>query len=411
MKGFPPLVVALLCSSLVLTVGRAITLPFITIYMTEHFRLVPASVGLILGISLGVGIVCSFYGGYLVDRFNKHSLILLSIAAFGSTFFIMPWLNHALWIIPVLALLHAAYSVFSIALKACFAEWLPVKQRIRGFSLNYTLVNVGWAIGPALGVFSASFFPMLPFILSGLLAFSVMGVLACRLGHYGTPPEPEEAQAPVQRLNFRETFRILSHDRRLIYFTLGSTLGAMVAGQFTGYLSQYLITVSNAAFAYQVIGAVMTVNAVVVITLQYLLSRNMNKDNLLRWLAFGTLFFACGLLGFALAGHSIPIWMIAMAIFTLGEIIVVPVEYLFIDFIAPPHLKGSYYGVQNLGNLGGAVNPVLCGFLLSVTPPATMFYVLIALCLFSLAFFYYGYHLAHPGVPALSARDDNKDVR
>lgn len=394
LKGFPPLITLLLMSSLILTIGRAITLPFITIYMTEHFHLEPESVGLVLGVSLALGITASFYGGYLVDKFDKHRLMIISIALFTLTFCIMPWLNDVLWMVPVLALLHAAYSIFSIAIKACFAEWLPVSERIRGFSMNYTLVNVGWAAGPALGVFAASFYPMLPFFLSGVLAFLVGLTLWLRLDSYGLPPANEDTVFTEQRLTFRATFKVLSHDRRLIFFTLGSTMGAVVAGQFTGYLSQYLITVSNAQFAYQVIGSVMTVNATVVIGLQYLLSRSMNKENLLRWLILGTLFFCLGLIGFALAERSIPIWMVAMAIFTLGEVIVIPVEYLFIDFIAPAHLKGSYYGVQNLANLGGAVNPILCGFLLSFTPPTTLFYVLVAISLFGLVFSWYGYRLS-----------------
>ena len=394
LKGFPPLITLLLMSSLILTIGRAITLPFITIYMTEHFHLEPESVGLVLGVSLALGITASFYGGYLVDKFNKHRLMIISIALFTLTFCIMPWLNDVLWMVPVLALLHAAYSIFSIAIKACFAEWLPVSERIRGFSMNYTLVNVGWAAGPALGVFAASFYPMLPFFLSGVLSFLVGLTLWLRLDSYGLPPANGDTVFTEQRLTFRATFKVLSHDRRLIFFTLGSTMGAVVAGQFTGYLSQYLITVSNAQFAYQVIGSVMTVNATVVIGLQYLLSRNMNKENLLRWLILGTLFFCLGLIGFALAERSIPIWMVAMAIFTLGEVIVIPVEYLFIDFIAPAHLKGSYYGVQSLANLGGAVNPILCGFLLSFTPPTTLFYVLVAISLFGLVFFWYGYRLS-----------------
>ncbi len=398
LKGFPPLITLLLISSLVLTIGRAITLPFITIYMTEHFHLKPESVGLILGFSLAIGIVSSFYGGYLVDKFNKHHLMILSIALFAMTFCIMPWLGNVWWMVPVLALLHAAYSVFSIAIKACFAEWLPVSERIRGFSMNYTLVNVGWAVGPALGVFAASYYPMLPFFLSGMLAFFVGLTLWLRLDGYGLPPNNGDTVFTEQRLNFSATFKILSHDRRLFFFTLGSTMGAVVAGQFTGYLSQYLITVSNAQFAYQVIGSVMTVNASVVICLQYLLSRNMNNKNLLRWLTAGTLFFCFGLVGFALADRSIPMWMVAMAIFTLGEVIVIPVEYLFIDFIAPPHLKGSYYGVQNLGNLGGAVNPILCGFLLSFAPPTTLFYVLVAVSLLGLGFFWYGYRLSGASV-------------
>ncbi|CRG48751.1 MFS transporter [Yersinia wautersii] len=392
MQRFPSRVTNLLIASLVLTIGRAITLPFITIYLVEHFQLAPDNVGLLLGASLALGIFTSLYGGYLVDKFNKKRLILLTIILFSATFFALPWIEHPAWVILILALLHSAYSVYVIAVKACFADWLPVNERIKAFSANYTLVNVGWAIGPVMGVLVVGFGPQLPFIISGALALLVAIVLKFRINDADMLATERMSSESVPDL--RQTFNILRHDKRLIYFTLGSLLGAMVFAQFSGYLSQYLITVFDAKFAYQVIGAVMTVNATIVIALQYLLSRRMNQQNLMRWLMIGTLFFIISLLGFMVAQDSIPLWMLAMAIFSLGEIIVIPAEYLFIDFIAPANLKGSYYGVQNLGQLGGAINPVLCGFLLAYTVPEMMFYVLIIAATLGLALFYRGYHLA-----------------
>ncbi|HEJ9095236.1 MFS transporter [Serratia odorifera] len=395
MKGFPAQINTLLASSLLLTIGRGVTLPFITIYLTEHFHLLPKSVGIILGLSLTIGILSSLYGGYLVDKFNKTTLIALSILLFALSFFIIPWIAQPGSIVIVLAVLHTAYAVLGITIKACFAEWLPVAQRIKAFSINYTLVNVGWAIGSSLGVLVAGFSPLLPFYLSGGLALLTVVMVNLRLRQQQAQPQvTRQSDAPTVMPSFRQTAKILRQDRRLIYFTLGSTLGAVVFGQFTGYLSQYLITVSSADFAYRVIGLVMIVNACIVIALQYLLSRGMRQDNILRWLTLGTLFFIIGLLGFLFAGQSLWLWATAMAVFTLGEIIVIPVEYMFIDFIAPGHLKGSYYGVQNLSNLGGAINPVLCGLLLSYAAPALMFVMLIAAALFSLLFFFLGHRLA-----------------
>ncbi|ADV99184.1 putative multidrug resistance protein [Yersinia pestis biovar Medievalis str. Harbin 35] len=392
MQRFSSRVTNLLIASLVLTIGRAVTLPFITIYLVEHFQLAPDTVGLLLGASLALGIFTSLYGGYLVDKFNKKRLILLTIILFSATFFALPWIEHPAWVILTLALLHSAYSVYTIAVKACFADWLPVNERIKAFSANYTLVNVGWAIGPVMGVLVVGFGPQLPFIISGALALLVAIVLKFRINDADMLATERVSSESVPDL--RQTFNILRHDKQLIYFTLGSLLGAMVFAQFSGYLSQYLITVFDAKFAYQVIGAVMTVNATIVIALQYLLSRRMNQQNLMRWLMIGTLFFIIGLLGFMVAQDSIPLWMLAMAIFSLGEIIVIPAEYLFIDFIAPANLKGSYYGVQNLGQLGGAINPVLCGFLLAYTVPEMMFYMLIIAATLGLVLFYRGYHLA-----------------
>ena len=73
---------------------------------------------------------------------------------------------------------------------------------------------------------------------------------------------------------------------------------------------------------------------------------------------------------------SLMCWVLSMAIFTLGEIIVFPAEYMFIDIIAPEPLRGMYYGAQNLGNVGAALGPVLCGMVLATQPAHAMFYML-----------------------------------
>lgn len=70
-------------------------------------------------------------------------------------------------------------------------------------------------------------------------------------------------------------------------------------------------------------------------------------------------------------------WLISIVIFTIGEIIFTPASYLFVDGLAPENMKGSYFGAQNLTNLGGAFSPVICGLLLSTSMPEVMFYVLL----------------------------------
>lgn len=395
MKGMPPIILALLASSLVLTIGRGITLPFITIYLTEHYHLLPKSVGAIMGASLALGILSSLYGGYLVDKFNHRTLIAASISFFSLSFFLLPILPSITGVLVVLALLNSSYALLSITIKACIASWLPVDKRVKAFSMNYTLINIGWAVGSSLGVWLAGFSPMLPFLISGGLALVTVITLSWGIRNIpNRPAQTEIEQKPLPKPNLRQTLSILAHDRRLIYFTLGSTLGSIVFGQFTGYLSQYLILTSDAVFAYKVIGAVMITNALIVIVFQYALSSRMRQATLLRWLSLGTVFFMIGLAGFMLAGPSVLIWVIAMAIFSFGELIVIPAEYMFIDFIAPDNMKGSYYGMQNLSNLGGAINPVLCGFLLSYTAPPVMFIVLIASAAAGLLFFWLGHRLA-----------------
>ncbi len=191
--------------------------------------------------------------------------------------------------------------------------------------------------------------------------------------------------------------RVLLSDHRLVCFTLGGVLSAVVFGQFTAWLSQYLVTTTTADYTYTVVSAVLTTNAVLVIALQYVIGRRISHRYLGQWLIAGLGMFLLGIIGFALS-TSLLAWVLAMAVFTVGEIIVFPAEYMFIDRIAPDHLRGMYYGAQNLSNLGAALGPVLCGLVLASLPAHYMFYMLGAFIVGGGVFYFIGASLkaSHP---------------
>lgn len=85
------------------------------------------------------------------------------------------------------------------------------------------------------------------------------------------------------------------HDRALAWFILSTFLGSLVFGTFTTWISQYVITVSNSEFAQAVIGVVLPMNAVVVVTLQYMVGKRLTPDNLKRYMTLGTLFLSVAL--------------------------------------------------------------------------------------------------------------------
>jgi uncharacterized membrane protein len=84
--------------------------------------------------------------------------------------------------------------------------------------------------------------------------------------------------------------------------------------------------------------SVVAVNATVVICLQYIVGKRITNEYLNQWLTAGFSLFLLGVVGFALS-TTVLHWALAVAIFTVGEIIVFPAEYMFIDRIAPDHLR------------------------------------------------------------------------
>ena len=81
---------ALLASSLLLTIGRGATLPFMTIYLSRQYSLSVDLIGYAMTIALTIGVVFSLGFGILADKFDKKRYMLLAITAFASGFIAIP---------------------------------------------------------------------------------------------------------------------------------------------------------------------------------------------------------------------------------------------------------------------------------------------------------------------------------
>ncbi|WP_445178302.1 MFS transporter [Pseudomonas sp. McL0111] len=361
----------LMIVSLTIVVSRAITSPLLTLFLSQKLGLNQQDVGLLLGIAVFIATLLALYGGYIIDRLEKRRLLILAMLSSAIGFVLLTFAQNLYLTTATLVITETASALFLIGSKAILSENLPISQRAKAFSLRYTLTNIGYATGPMLGVVIAGVYPIAPFLIAAAIAagsiFLMIGI-----------PKDGPVAAIGQPQSFLKTLITLKNDRTLIMFTGGCLLSTVVHGRFTLYLSQYLLVVEDSKRALQTMAALLACNAISVILLQYQIGRFLNREKLRFWIAGGTSLFILGLIGFSIA-DSLLSWCVAMFIFTLGEMIIYPSEFLFVDTLAPEELRGSYYGAQNLAALGGALSPVICGFLLMHTPAPTMFYALSAL--------------------------------
>lgn len=359
---------ALLFSSLLLTIGRGATLPFMTIYLNRQYGMAVDQVGYAMSIALTIGVIFSLGFGMLADKFDKKRYMLLAIVAFIGGFAAIPLTHHAGLVVLFFALINCAYSVFSTVLKAYFADTLLPATKAKIFSLNYTFLNIGWTVGPPLGTLLVMQSINLPFWLAVFCAaFPLVFIqLYVQRIAVGEGHDPAASWSPS----------VLLKDKALGWFTLSNFLASFVAGSFASCLSQYVMVVASSEFAERVVAVVLPVNAAIVVTLQYAVGRKLNPGNLRPLMGIGTLSFVIGLAGFMLSGDNLWLWGLSAAVFTLGEVIYAPGEYLLIDNIAPPGMKATYFSAQALGWLGAAMNPLLTGVILTTLPPWSLFVIL-----------------------------------
>ena len=360
---------ALLASSLLLTIGRGATLPFMTIYLSRQYHLSVDLIGYAMTVALTIGVVFSLGFGILADKFDKKRYMLLAICGFASGFIAIPLVHNVVVVVLLFALINCAYSVFATVLKAWFADNLSATNKTKIFSLNYTVLNIGWTVGPPLGTLLVMQSINLPFWLAA--ACSALPLVFIQTW-------VKRSTAPSEGLNAAVwSPSVLLRDRALFWFTLSAFLASFVGGAFASCISQYVMVVADGDFAEKVVAVVLPVNAAIVVSLQYALGRRLTATNIRPLMTVGTVFFVVGLVGFAISGNSLLLWGISAAFFPIGEVIYAPGEYMLIDNIAPAGMKASYFSAQSLGWLGAAVNPLVSGVILTTLPPWSLFVALI----------------------------------
>ena len=357
--------IALLASSLLLTIGRGATLPFMTIYLTRQYAMTVDTIGYAMSIALVVGVMFSLGFGILADKFDKKRYMLIAVAFFICGFVAIPLVHSVVLVVFFFSLINCSYSVFSTVLKAYFSDTLAPTTKAKVFSLNYTFLNIGWTIGPPIGTLLVMQSINLPFWLAAICAaFPLLFIQ-----RYVERLRPAEiAETPIAW-----SPSVLLRDRALLWFTLSGLLASFVGGSFASCLSQYVLAVGDSNFAEKVVAVILPVNAAVVVTLQYAIGRKLTANNLRPLMTFGTVCYVIGLTGFMFSGDNLWFWGLAAAVFTLGEVIYAPGEYMLIDNIAPPGMKASYFSAQALGWLGAALNPLLTGQILTHFPPVMLF--------------------------------------
>ena len=379
-SAFPAPVRRLLASSFIFVIGRAFALPVMVLFLTRQFGLSQHAIGWILGGSMLVATVSGVFSGYLADRMPKPRLmawacvlvalssVLLSLAAYAWLAFLM------------LALIESALVLRSIALKSMLADYLSPAERARAFSMNYLLINLAFALGPLFGTWLFGWNMAAPLWIAA--GFALLASWLVQNLAVSVPADAAlQRSAVVAPARFSDTLRDLRQDRRLLLFTIASMLTSFVFGRFiTGYLSQYLISSRGVEAAAELLPAMLMVNTIGVVGLQYLIGKRIQAQSFLRWISLGITMYMLGLAGFMFADQRWQ-WMLATALFTVGEVIVIPCEFLCIDMIAPPAQRGSYYGVQSLATLGTALNPVVSGYLLTHFSAHSMFMALISAAL------------------------------
>jgi MFS family permease len=199
--------------------------------------------------------------------------------------------------------------------------------------------NAGWAFGPATAGFLATHSFTWLFIgdAATSLLFGLLAWFALPRGSRTGAGEPDHSPATLGTL---AALKCALSDRKLRQVLAASFVVALGFFQMN---SSFGLQVTARGFSASTYGVLISLNGLLVVLFELPLTRFTQRFASRRVMALGYLLIG---FGFSLNAFASTIFAfaMAMAVFTLGEIISMPVSTAYIADLAPAHLRGRYMG-------------------------------------------------------------------
>jgi len=353
---------------LISTIGNSMIWPFITIFLMEKLGISLTTAALLMTVKSATMLGASLLVGPLVDRFGRKTAMVLSVGATALVYVLMIFGASLPYFIALMAFSGLVQPLYRIGADAMVADMLPPEQRADGYSLIRMINNVGVAVGPMAGGFLAATSYTTTFIISAicLAVFTIIIAIWIR--------ETLDKTAIQSKNLLEDIFQYfqIAKDGLFLKTCLGFTLAMMGAVQIFVLLSVY--AKENFAMPESQFGMVITVNALMVVFLQYPMTQQMKKHQPLSVMFAGAALYALGLGSIAL-GSSFWHFALSMVIMTTGELMLVPTTTTLIANIAPADMRGRYMSIYSLTmGIGQGLGPIMGGFLNDNVAPVAIWY-------------------------------------
>jgi predicted MFS family arabinose efflux permease len=329
-------------------------IPFMSIYCVHQLHFNIKQAGIIMAL-FGAGSVCgAFAGGKLTDKIGFYDLQVGALLSGGIFFLILGYQHTFITICIVTFILSFFNDSFRPANSTAIAHYSNAQNKTRSYSLNRLAVNLGWAVGGALGGFLASINYHLLFWVDGctnILAALLLVKLMPRANVVKTIKKPDKFAIKTSPYN----------DGVYLVFILLATLFGMCFFQF--FTMQPVFYKLQWHFSERLIGCLMALNGLLIVFIEMVMIHNLEgKRNGLIYISMGILLGGSGFVLLNLVPATIFAAIFIVIIITFGEMLSMPFMNAFWISRTNEYNRGEYAALYTISwSVAQVLGPLLGG--------------------------------------------------
>jgi MFS family permease len=247
---------------------------------------------------------------------------------------------------------------------------LPEPKRAQGFGIIRVVANLSVTLGPMIGGLLITQSYLWLFITDAITSL-ITAVIVYAVLEETRPSTPEDAPQQTMAQTFGGYLDVL-RDSAFLWFLGASALMVLVYMQMNSTLAVYLRDTHG--IPEQWFGYILSLNAAMVVLFQFPLMRWIEKFRPMTMMVVGTLLYA---VGFSMYGFTTTyvMFLLAMVIITVGEMLVSPVGQALVAQFAPEDMRGRYMAVFGFSwVLPSAIGPLLAGLVMDNTDSRWVWY-------------------------------------
>jgi POT family proton-dependent oligopeptide transporter len=385
----------------------------LAIYLSEQLHFSSELASALLGIAGGVVYALAIVAGALADRYGFRRTLMCAYLILTIGYFLLgsletPWmepLRRAVgdpWLVSLVLLVPAlGPGMVKPCVAGTIARASAENVRSLGYSIYYTLVNVGGMLGPLMAWTIRKYLGLgIPNVFRAAAA-SVFLMFWVVLFFYREPGRADGARVTSVKAAFSNMFVVLGNWRFVLFLLISSGF----------YVVFFQIYISMPIFMRKYVEAnapvdlLLLIEGLTVICFQILATYLTRKMLAVRAIALG--FLIAGLAFLFLAIHPGVFSMAALlVVLALGEITQASRYYEYCSRLAPPGQQGVYMGYAFLPiAIGSSIAGVLGGYLLHLfgeilLRPQQMWWVIAAIGVITAAAMWLYDKMIRPAVSA-----------
>lgn len=383
--------------------GNYIALPVLALFFSQRFSLIETSI--IISVPTIFSMLFGFLGHLFFKRLGTKFSLLTSLAL-GIISYVGYLTIGDFYLLILSSLINGiSRSIWEPVTKSLFA--LSSSGADAGFRIRYITICISGIVGPLICTFLTKFNEFAYQIIATIMVYAFISILVFWIIPTMKTSEINDSpkENPNEKFNFSNILSVLSNN--FISIIIGETLVYMAFSQFESIFPLFL----NEYFdnAVEIFSALLILNCVfsAVFQMLYMFISSKSKKRLSNKtiVLLGNIAFVIAYALFTYGKSSLYIYVIAICIYSIGEVLVIPATDVAVDEISPENQKSLYYGVAEIRSIGFTVGPILASAILQNGSPSNMCITTMVIFAVSTIFFFLNSQTSHPKRVSLTLKN------